>query len=318
MKTQAFERLTLSLSILVTGLCLFVPLIFVSALDRQSPDDPVGPARSAEVTVGIAVILRATARRLIRSGAKGVMRTTLATVSRTVARTVVRRLVRFFTHSVVGLVSKRTIESINQSVDDRQESAIFGDSCLALLLGFVALCLSFWGVLTVVPPDARDTIIQGGVSVPALCLLAGLPLVLFGFLMLVTARWQGVSIRIVTEFDGLLIQGYFTGAGSFLPMATDFECEGTANQKTLVSGVALGTFFVIHLLLLFVATTIESAIVDFSAGMFLVYSFVYAFPINPLPGHDLWARSRLLWLGLFVPILVSFLFGFPPELSLVI
>jgi len=318
MKTQAFERLTLSLSILAVALCLFVPVILVSTLDRQSPDTPVSPSRAAEVTVGIAVILRATARRLIRSGAKGVMRTTLATVSRTVARTIVRRLVRFFTHSLLGLISKRTVASMNERVDVHQPASVFGDSFLSLAIGFAALCLSFWGVLAVVPQDARDTITQGGFSVPGLCLQAGLPLVLFGLLMILTARWLGVSIRVVTEVDGLLIQAYFTGAGSFLPMATDFECEGTANQKAIISGVALGIFFVIHVFLLFVATKIESTFIDLSAGMFLIYCFVYSFPINPLPGHNLWARSPLLWLGVFVPILVSFLGFFPSELALVI
>jgi hypothetical protein len=52
--------------------------------------------------------------------------------------------------------------------------------------------------------------------------------------------------------------------------------------------------------------------------MFLVYCFVYAFPLRPLEGHDLWKRSKLLWACAFAPIFIAFVFFFPAELTAIL
>jgi hypothetical protein len=47
--------------------------------------------------------------------------------------------------------------------------------------------------------------------------------------------------------------------------------------------------------------------------MFLVYAFVYCFPIKPLEGYFVWSSSKLQWILVTLPILVAFLTWLPPE-----
>lgn len=322
--TINFERATLILAVTAVVLCLVVPIVVVSVESNAQHFDQT--SQSTEVTVGIAVILRATARRLLKSGTKSALRTTVGTFSRTVARTLTRRLVRFVMHSLVGLFSKRTIDSAREdlSSDDADASEIGADAPLmatpvALGMGFVALCASFWGVLQVVPDATRNQILhEGRVDVFSACLLAGLPLIVFCLVFQSLARIMGLKFRVVTEIDGILIQGYFTGAGSFLPVTTDIECEGSTRQKAWVSLLSLSTMYALHLILMTLSWQFDSDLVGFCSGMFLVYCFVYSFPITPLQGHDVWKYSGLLWLLVFVPVLISFLFAFPTELSQII
>lgn len=315
-----FEQAILALSVIMVIVCLFLPLVLVSAYYTEQP--PSSLANTPEVTVGIAVILRATARRLLRSGAKGVLRTTIATFSRTVARTVTRRLVRFFVHSMVSVFSKQSLETRPELPDDAGpaiETESRYATLTALLIGFAALCLSFWGVLYVVADDVRFEILHDGqLETSTACFLAGFPLLVYGLVTFVLARWMHVPFQCITEIDGLFIQGYFTGAGSFLPVTTDFECEGTKAQNATVAACALAFLYASHLVLLALSQAFDSEWLSFAAGMFLVYSFVYSFPIKPLQGHDVWAQSKLYWLLIFIPILMSFLFSFPQELAQII
>ena len=104
-----------------------------------------------------------------------------------------------------------------------------------------------------------------------------------------------------------MLQAYFTGAGSFLPLTTDVEYEGDDKSACkLAVGSLLGMlgFFGIF----FVAGGIYNlAILKFLGSMFLVYCFVYSFPIKPLEGHFIWSFNKLVWLLVMLPILISFM-----------
>jgi hypothetical protein len=193
---------------------------------------------------------------------------------------------------------------------------LWGTSGAALIVGYVALCASFWGVLQVVPTDMATEVAGGrGWSLLTVCLLAGLPILVYGATSLGVAARTGAKVQIGTDVDGLLIQAYFTGAGSFLPMTTDFEYEGTPPQKAWQAGICLATLYVLHVVLLVLGIYAENQFLDFAAAMFLLYAFVYAFPIRPLDGHDLWSQSKLTWFLVFLPILGSFLLAFPDDLA---
>lgn len=294
--------------------CFFLPLWLIDWYDAGQVH--VAESHSSEVTVGIGVILRATARRLIRSGARNVLRTTTGAFTRATFRTITRRVVRAFSRAAIGATSKTTAHGMARDEStDREASSI--NSLLGVAIGFVGLALSFWGVLFVAGQELTQAVIGSyGLSTATACLLAAIPIVVYVAVSLLAARIARVRLACSTEVDGLLIQAYFTGAGSFLPMTTDLHyLEGDRKQKSLVALASLLAVYALHLLTLWFSALADSPPSEFLAAMFLVYSFVYAFPIAPLEGHLVWSYSKAAWICLFVPILASFIFSFPPNLS---
>jgi hypothetical protein len=115
-----------------------------------------------------------------------------------------------------------------------------------------------------------------------------------------------------------LLQAYFTGAGSFLPMTTDLEYKGEGRDRMRLALLALATLYGCHLGLAALHAWSGVAVFGFASSMFLLYCFVYSFPIKPLEGHDIWEHSRVLWICAFVPILASFFFGVPEYFSAIL
>jgi hypothetical protein len=263
------------------------------------------------------VIIRATVRRLIRSGARGVVRTTVSTLTRTVARTLTRRVLRVAIRSTVATTGKGMLG--DQAAGDQATAASSGSTLIGLIVGVVVLGFSFWGILVALGPAAAATILEHGqLSVFAACLLASLPMFLYALLVYGAARWQRIPVRFVTTVEGVLVQAYFTGAGSFLPMTTDVELEGAPRSKAVVSCFALAGLYLLHLAAAGLAHLAGSPSLGFASGMLLIYCFVYAFPIKPLEGYTVWAYRKSLWVLIFVPILVSFALTFPETLQIVL
>jgi hypothetical protein len=296
---------------------MFLPLVLVSLY--RPGDVPLSLQQAGGVTVGIAIILRATTRRLFRAAARSVMRSTVSTLSRASARTFTRRFVRLVMHSLFGIVTRNASgEPGGGSVAaDAEYSA--GRSMLALAVSIGALAFSFWGVLQLLgPANTAALTVQRGLSVPLACLLATAPIICYALVMLVVARSMHLRIRFAAELDALLLQAYFTGAGSFLPMTTDFEYDGNEGQRARLAGISLGALFLVHVVLYVLSAMMGSYPLKFASAMFLIYCFVYAFPLKPLEGHDLWKRSKLLWTCAFAPIFVAFVFFFPEELTAIL
>jgi hypothetical protein len=222
MKAAHFERITLDLALVSVLVCLFLPLILVAYFcafeDIRGTERP-----SAEVTVGLAVIVRAAARRFLRAGVQNLLRTSVGTFVRASTRTMTRRMVRMS----LGLLSKQALEDATAADGPTRQSMT--RSLTAAVVGYLALCLSFRGVSRLVGPEAPSPI--GSLPLTTACLIAGAPLLVYTLLMFLAAHWVGVRLRINTAIDGLLIQGYFTGAGSFLPMTTDFDYDGTPRER---------------------------------------------------------------------------------------
>lgn len=283
---------------------LFLPLLFVF---RYEVEHIVRHSRpGTEVTVGIAVILRTTLRRLLRAGTTNVLRTSLGTFSRATSRTVTRRMARTVSRFLYGIL---TVGAVRNERDDQARAAWWPvwSSAAGLVLGFVGLAASFAVILTQQDEPVRLALSAGGrYSVTMLSLLAATPLLVYAALSTTFARLFGLRVRIHTAVDGLLLQGYFSGAGSFLPMTTDVEYIGDDRQRGRIAVCVIVSLYLIHLLLQAFAATGDSAIASMMSSLFLVYCFVYSFPIRPLEGHAIFARSWVMWGLIWIPILVSF------------
>ena len=55
-----------------------------------------------------------------------------------------------------------------------------------------------------------------------------------------------------------------------------------------------------------------------ASALALLYAFVFAFPVRPLPGSRVWRESRGVWLAVALPILASFYFLVPDALAVLV
>lgn len=316
MKSATFERLGLIFALSCLLLFVFVPLVLIHLF--QTEDMGTAARQSGEVTVGIAVILRATARRWLRTGSRNLLRTTFGAYSRASARALTRRVVKSVGRILAGLLMKDAWEKADPD-EDSAEDTTTSHSRRALFLGVVGLCLSFWGVLMLqTSADAAKVTNGGEISFLTASVLAGAPMLVYAMILVAAGRFWGITIRLQTAVDGLLLQGYFTGAGSFLPMTTDVEYEGPDERKPWVAGAALGSMYVVHVVLYLAARWTDSYALMFASAMFLTYCFVYSFPIQPLEGYHLWSRSKLLWFCFWIPILLSFVRSLPESCAAIL
>jgi hypothetical protein len=311
MKAQMFDRMTATVAVISVAICMFVPLLTLSIALRESRPITAKPEGTgeAEVTVGIAVIIRATARRLLRTGAQNVLRTTFGAFTRTTVRTFTRRFIRMSLKPIALSVTR----GIRHPGGAEAAQPPQGSSWLAVLLGYVGLTFSFWGVLLIVRHESPQTVssIVGGIPPIAASLLAAFPILVYSLLTQLYARWFRVRLHFQTQLDGLLLQAYFTGAGSFLPLTTDVDYRGSSRNKTRVATLTLMSMLILHLVLHWLGWLWNWEIMRFCGATFLVYCFVYAFPLRPLEGHYIWTRSKLLWFFVWAPILVLFVMDMP-------
>lgn len=285
-------------------LALFVPIFVMSSLGQGQA--AIDHTHNEEAVVGIAVILRATARRLLRTASGNVMRTTFATMTRASSRAATRQLIKFSTRIFAGSVVK-----------DATGEARVRRRGVNLGVGLLALAASFYGVLKI---SGHGAAIQAytGLGTAALSLLAAFPLLVYAGITLLAARLLGVKVSIASDLDGLILQGYFTGSGSFLPMTTDLIYEGDDASKARVATVSIAGLYVVHLLLALLAVTADIPFASGASSFCLIYCFVFAFPIRPLEGHEIWRRSRLRWLLIWTPILLSFIYALPAEFGAIL
>lgn len=304
MQALLINRFNTVVASTVLVITMFLPMIAIHWFGVELQLNRTG---TAEVTVGIAVILRATSRRLMRGVSTNIMRTTVGAFGRTSARTVTRRVVKFTSQLLLSSVVQDSVEESEKSKPPPQRSSWWLQS-ISLILGFAGLCLSFWGVLHVISAEQLDALIHSkGLPEWEAVLLAGLPLPVYALLHKLFGKSMGVRTVYRTEFDGLLLQGYFTGAGSFLPLTTDVEYHGSDRAKCNLAMSSLVGMLLLFGLFYWIGIALDSAHLSFLGSMFLVYSFVYCFPIKPLEGHYIWASNKLLWAVVSLPILVAFM-----------
>jgi len=302
-------------SLACVGLLVFLPLLVIHVYVDQ--DSPVSGSRSRETAVGIGVVLRSTIRRWARFGSRKLLRTTIAAYSRASSRAFTRRIVKTASRVVIGSMLKGRVHS--PALDVISGEPTIGSHRVGLALGVTALSLSFWGVLLAQSPDDLTQITSAGsLTLTGAALIAGLPLIVYAIALRLAARLAGGTIRFQTALDGLLLQAYFTGAGSFLPLTTDVHYAGDRSKHHLIAASGLVSMYVVHLLLLLAGNLTDIYALQFASAMFLTYCFVFSFPIYPLDGYYLWARSRWLWFACWVPIMASFVFALPPSFAVLL
>ena len=284
---------------------MFLPMV---AIHMFSVGVELGKEAPGEITVGLVVILRATFRRLLRGFSTNILQTTIGAFGRTSARAVTRRFVKFAGRVLFGSILQDSIDATVANARKAPQKPGFWKQLSSLILGFVGLCLSFWGILYVIPPEHAQAIVGSkGLSEFEVAVMAGLPLLFYALLHKIFGKIFHVHTSYATAIDGLLLQGYFTGAGSFLPLTTDVEYKGERKDecKLAVSSLLgmLGFFGIFYVL----GVTLDRADLQFFGSMFLVYCFVYSFPIKPLEGHFIWSFNKLVWLLVMLPILISFM-----------
>ena len=313
-KTNFLTILTTTFSILVVAVCLFLPMMMISLLDVGQLN--LEQTQAEEVTVGIAVILRATARRLMRTGARNLLRTTFGTFSRASARALTRRFVRVSAKATLaGVVRDMQHPSSDEALAATVPEQSLRGKIWAIGLGYVGLAASFYGVLSLLGSAEQLNLTKDTFSPLTAALLAGAPLIVYCLIALAACRYFNVKVQFSTPLDGLLLQGYFTGAGSFLPMTTDLEYHGEKHQRTLVAASVLGGMYSLHLLFFLCHAWTGLYLFEFVSFLFLIYCFVYSFPIKPLEGYHVWRERKGLWFALWVPILISFFALLPEEFT---
>ena len=62
----------------------------------------------------------------------------------------------------------------------------------------------------------------------------------------------------------------------------------------------------------------HNPMIAFTAGAYLVFCFVYVFPIKPLEGYDIWVSNKWLWLAVWLPVLLSFFVSLPDSLAVIL
>lgn len=137
-----------------------------------------------------------------------------------------------------------------------------------------------------------------------------LPLWLIYGVQAFVARRRGVVLQHATAIDGGLLQLYFAGAMSFMPLTSDVFVGGTDEDRgrVAIASLLFPTLFGCALWGLWKLTGESSPWILFAADAFLLYPMVQVFPLQPLDGFDLWEWSRSRWFGVFVAVLVAFVF----------
>ena len=137
-----------------------------------------------------------------------------------------------------------------------------------------------------------------------------LPLWVIYFIQAGAARRLGVPLRHETGLDGGLIQLYFAGAFSFMPLSSDVVVEGTARERGRVSlaGILTPTAISVLLWLLWKLGGETLSPLLLASDAFLIYPMVQCFPLDPLDGSRLFRWHRGIWLAVFLLVMATFIF----------
>lgn len=110
------------------------------------------------------------------------------------------------------------------------------------------------------------------------------------------ARALKIRHLLLCPADAVLVQFYFAGAVSFLPLANESRLYGSDRQNGLAS--LSGT---VALLLLVLALRLVSAPgIDILTLVSILFLLISTFPIKPMPGNYLWRWSKAVSLVAFL------------------
>ncbi|MBM75383.1 MAG: hypothetical protein CMK59_08270 [Proteobacteria bacterium] len=273
-------------------LVLLTPIFFIGWFE---PD--AGSGETAVATMVFATIFRSNGRNILRSSLMSAIRTTIRMISRRVIRVLIPFILRVF------LPMARTSTSKNPDLDSKQP--LF----LSLTISFFALFFSFLGVLWLHLLQAPS--ILAGLSLGVGAALAGSALLFHYVYLFVFSRYLNVSVDLQVPADGLLLQAYFTGAGSYLPLASDVLVEGDSKNCAVCSFWCISALLGTSLMFDLIGHLWGSPLFVLWGAQILLYTFVVSFPLPPLQGYTLWKGYKLWWVMIFSLIFCSFVLNLP-------
>ena len=282
------------LSLILVVLVIAGPIVWF----RMSYMDVVStaPEHVAATTVAVGAVFRSNSRNFLKSTFMSAIRTALRTWIRRMVRLALPILLRVFL-PLLSTKKKKSTEEIHQPIG------------LALVLGFIALWISFYGVITLHTNISTEVLF--GFSLGVCATMAASTYLLHALLLWTYSHKCETNFRVSTSIEGVLLQGYFTGALSYLPLASDLSIEGSPKGRfdthlwtimtMLIASFILhsaGNFFSIPLLLAL-------------GTHMLLYVFVISFPLKPLDGSGVFAYSKRMWFLIFVLVMLCFLLNMP-------
>jgi hypothetical protein len=272
----------------IVGTILLGPLFFIGQLDF----DTSGEVMTATVALG--AIFRSNGRNILRSSMMSAVRTVMRTFLRRLIRLVLPILLRLFLPLFrTGKVKGEKTQSLPQ----------------AMILGFVALSCSFFGVLMLSVNNPEIYNISPVIS----SILAGTAVMFhFGYLFAI-AQYLNVKVTMQTPGDGIFLQAYFTGAGSYLPLTSDMKLEGEPDDCGNCSSWTLSALLGTALFMDLIGMLLSSPLLTLWGAQLLLYTFVISFPLPPLEGYAVWKYSKSTWIALFVIVFLSFALNLPQE-----
>ena len=280
-------------------LCFVAPMFVIANLPQ-----PVHETTSAAtVTVALGTIIRSNGRNIIKSTFMSAVRTGLRAVTRRLIRTMLPLFLRLF------LPSFRTSAIQDIEVLEKEYPQPLW---LSMLMGLIVLTLSFYGVVYFNPNLDANTF-ERGMSLWMVAGLAGVNLIIHYALMFWGGLRYNVQTQLRTSVDGIILQAYFTGALSYLPLASDVVLTGKTEDKGKTSTFTLLWMLVLSLLLDSCGLFFNLRLLEVWSTQLLLYVFVISFPLKPLEGSDIFAASRKTWAAVFALVLVMFLLNMPEQ-----
>ena len=291
---------TLSKRNLIAFICVSFFLILPMFVIKNITFDAESQVRdgAAAATAAIGAIFRSNSRTLLRSTIMSALRTSL--------RAVTRRVVRSFLPIVVRLFLPALQSAAHRSEPENTETAWV----MPLLLGCVTLGLSFTGVVIWSGGADSQTLLYG-FSVAVSGIMAASALLTHVVFLFWVSRHSTLTMKIQTPVDGILLQAYFTGALSYLPLSTDITLDGDKVAAGKCAAAALLGLIGLSLVLDSLGLLIQYDILRCWAAHLLLYSFVVSFPLKPLSGADIFACHKGLWGGVFGLSMLCFLLNIP-------
>ena len=139
----------------------------------------------------------------------------------------------------------------------------------------------FIGLLEFILRSASISFHQG-FSLFVFSLLAATTVIFHYSIMFWVGLKTNVTVSMRTSIDGILLQAYFTGAQSYLPLASDMELTGSLEDKQECSNITLLALLGLSLLMDSIGTLFFAPVLKIWGAHLLLYVFVISFPLKPL------------------------------------
>ena len=250
----------------------------------------------AATTVAVGAIFRSNSRNFLKSTFMSAVRTALRTWIRRMVRLALPILLRVFL-PLLSTKNKKSTEEIQQPIG------------MALVLGFAALWISFYGVVSL--HEGLDVEVLFGFSLGVCATIAATTYLIHALLLWFFSYRHNTVFRISTSIEGLLLQGYFTGALSYLPLASDLSIEGGTKARSQTHLWAMLSMLSTSVVMQIAGAAFSIPLLLCWSTHMLLYVFVISFPLKPLDGSGLFAYSARLWFLVFSLVMLCFLLNMP-------